>query len=221
MVGTANVTGTAPAAPAVSGVDFTEYRVNGGAWTKGNSVTVSALGAQTVDYRSADKAGNVETAKSVAFTIKEKTVTPDRHPDCDPEHAGGHAGPDPGADGHAGARAQAVGLADQAQQDDGREVREERAEAPCHVHGRHAGRGHGHGLEQGPQGPQAQVRDAGQGHGQAARPASANVTLKPTKAMQRALAKIKQSVKVTVTLTVKPAGQPAIKATLNVTLARR
>ena len=55
-------------------MDYTEYRVNGGAWTKGTSVTVSALGAHTVEFRSADKAGNVETAKSVAFSIKEKTV---------------------------------------------------------------------------------------------------------------------------------------------------
>ena len=64
-------------------MDYTEYRVNGGAWTKGTTVTVSAVGAYAVEYRSADKAGNVETAKSVAFSIKAKvtpTPTADRRP---------------------------------------------------------------------------------------------------------------------------------------------
>ena len=142
MVGTANVTGTAPAAPAVSGVDYTEYRVNGGAWTKGTSVTVSALGAQAVEYRSADKAGNVETAKSVAFTIKEKTVTARADPDGDPD--------DPRRRHDAGCRPRcrrprrrpkpkpSFKLAKPGQ-DDGRQVRQERAEAPCHVHGAMSG----------------------------------------------------------------------------------
>ena len=56
-------------------MDYTESRVDGGAWGKGTSVTVSAPGAHTVEYRSADKAGNVETAKSVGFSI-EQAVTP-------------------------------------------------------------------------------------------------------------------------------------------------
>ncbi len=68
--------GTAAVAPAqASGVDYTESRVDGGAWGKGPSVTVSAPGAHTVEFRSADKAGNVETAKSVGFSI-EQAVTP-------------------------------------------------------------------------------------------------------------------------------------------------
>ena len=59
-----------------SGVDFTEYRVNGGAWAKPTRrrspfpVTVATEGEHTVEYRSADKAGNVEAAKSVAFGIE-------------------------------------------------------------------------------------------------------------------------------------------------------
>ena len=65
MVGTAAV-----AAGGGSGVDFTEYRVNGGAWAKGTQVTVSGEGDHTVDYRSADKAGNLEALKSIAFGIK-------------------------------------------------------------------------------------------------------------------------------------------------------
>ena len=47
------------------------------------------------------------------------------------------------------------------------------------------------------------------------------ITLKPTKAMERALAKVKKSVKVTVTVTVKPAGQPAVKATAERHLPRK
>ena len=111
MVGTANVTGSAPAVPAISGVDYTEYRVNGGAWTKGNSVTVSAVGAYAVEYRSADKAGNVETAKSVAFSIKEKVdarrPTPTATPTATTRRR--DAGRRPaGADGHPRPGAQAV-----------------------------------------------------------------------------------------------------------------
>ena len=59
---------------AVSGVATTEYNVDGGAWTTGTSVTLSlpkrhkraglAAGAHTVQYRSIDKAGNVESIKS-------------------------------------------------------------------------------------------------------------------------------------------------------------
>ena len=78
MVGTATVT-PAPTAEQPSGVDFTEYKVNDGAWTKATNtagsnpfaseVTVEAEGQHTVQFRSTDKAGNVETAKSVAFGI--------------------------------------------------------------------------------------------------------------------------------------------------------
>ena len=50
-------------------VDFTEYRVGGGAWTEGASVTVSRQGETTVEYQSADIAGNVEAAKSCVVKI--------------------------------------------------------------------------------------------------------------------------------------------------------
>ena len=66
-----------------SGVDFTEYRVKtgdaqgdwvrktntGGANPFASQVTVSAEGQHTVEYRSVDKAGNVEATKTVAFGI--------------------------------------------------------------------------------------------------------------------------------------------------------
>ena len=68
-----------PAGEQPSGVDFTEYKVNDGAWTKATNaaganpfaseVLVEAEGQHTVQFRSTDKAGNVETAKSVAFGI--------------------------------------------------------------------------------------------------------------------------------------------------------
>ncbi|MBE2317691.1 PKD domain-containing protein [Solirubrobacter sp. CPCC 204708] len=74
MVGTATV-----GAGAGSGVDFTEYRVNGGAWTRAantagaspfaSQALVSAEGEHTVEFRSGDKAGNLEAAKSIAFGI--------------------------------------------------------------------------------------------------------------------------------------------------------
>ena len=53
-----------------SGVEATEYRVDGGAWTGyTGAFSVSGLGAHRVDYRSSDVAGNLENAKEIAFTI--------------------------------------------------------------------------------------------------------------------------------------------------------
>ena len=57
----------------LSGVDVTEYSLDGGAhWTTGPSVTVLASsgdGTTTITYRSRDLAGNVELAKSTSVTI--------------------------------------------------------------------------------------------------------------------------------------------------------
>ena len=52
-----------------SGVSYTEYALNGGTWTHGTSVTVSAAGTSTVSHRSADNAGNLEAAKSCGVRI--------------------------------------------------------------------------------------------------------------------------------------------------------
>ena len=66
-----------------SGVDYTEYRVKtgdaqgdwvrkantGGANPFASTFQITAEGSHTVEYRSVDKAGNAETAKSVAFSI--------------------------------------------------------------------------------------------------------------------------------------------------------
>ena len=84
MVGMANVIGTAPAVPAISGVDYTEYRVNNGAWTEGNTVTVSAVGAYAIEYRSADKAGNVRRpsrSPSPSRRRSPRPTDPRRRPD--------------------------------------------------------------------------------------------------------------------------------------------
>ena len=59
--------------PNASGVDYTEYNVNGDGWTEYDGFmppTFSDDGDYTVEYRSADVAGNVEDAKSVEFSIE-------------------------------------------------------------------------------------------------------------------------------------------------------
>jgi cytochrome c len=62
-----------------SGVAYTEYALDGGAWTKGTSCAVAGEGPHTVLYRSADAAGNVEADKTLAFgidTVKPTTKAP-------------------------------------------------------------------------------------------------------------------------------------------------
>jgi plastocyanin len=83
MIATVDVTEGGGSTVPGSGVDYTEYRVNGGAWTKNtNTGTASpfvttfkaeADGDYAIDYRSADKAGNVEATKSVSFKIQKPT----------------------------------------------------------------------------------------------------------------------------------------------------
>ncbi|WP_139984529.1 ThuA domain-containing protein [Nocardioides litoris] len=59
-----------------SGIASTEYRIAGGSWTPytGTAVAVTGEGERTVEFRSTDKAGNVETAKSQV--VKVDTVLP-------------------------------------------------------------------------------------------------------------------------------------------------
>lgn len=53
-----------------AGVDYTEYRINAGAWTKVTQpVTLTATGTHAVEYRTVDKMGNVETAQSQTVRI--------------------------------------------------------------------------------------------------------------------------------------------------------
>ena len=63
-----------------AGVDRSEYRVDGGAWTPyAAPFPVTAPGPHTVEFRSTDKRGNVESARSVSFNTY----------DLDTETAGG------------------------------------------------------------------------------------------------------------------------------------
>jgi Bacterial Ig domain len=68
-----------------SGVNVTEYSVDGGSYTVGNTVTIPAPadgsndGAHTIAYFSADNAGNVEQVKSATVLID---ATPPACPSC-------------------------------------------------------------------------------------------------------------------------------------------
>jgi cytochrome c len=67
---TAPVTVTLAATDDDSGVDKTEYSVDGGAWTAYTApFPVSGDAAHQVQYRSVDKAGNTEEAKSLTISI--------------------------------------------------------------------------------------------------------------------------------------------------------
>jgi hypothetical protein len=68
---TTDVSITATASDATSGLSVTEYRVNGGAWTAGSVVTLSSDGSHVVDFRAIDKAGLV--------TQSSQTVKIDKH----------------------------------------------------------------------------------------------------------------------------------------------
>ncbi len=74
-VGAVNVTLTA--SDVTSGVASTTYRVDGGAWTPyASTFTVSSAGAHTVQFASTDNAGNVESTRSVVFTIATSADVP-------------------------------------------------------------------------------------------------------------------------------------------------
>lgn len=52
-----------------SGVTKTEYRIDGGSWTSGDTLTIANDGVHTVTYRSTDAAGNVEADRSCQVKI--------------------------------------------------------------------------------------------------------------------------------------------------------
>jgi hypothetical protein len=62
-----------------SGVASTRWQLDGGAWTTGTSITVTAPGSgwasHTISYYSTDNAGNVETTRSVTFRVTVYDVT--------------------------------------------------------------------------------------------------------------------------------------------------
>ena len=51
------------------GVDYVEYSVDGGVWTKGYYPTLVTDGAHSVDYRAVDLAGNVEDAQTMTAKV--------------------------------------------------------------------------------------------------------------------------------------------------------
>lgn len=66
----------------LSGVARTEYRLNGGEWkTYSGGVTVTNEGATVLEYRSVDRAGNVEAAHSQTFHIDKSAPTLNVVPD--------------------------------------------------------------------------------------------------------------------------------------------
>ena len=69
---TSDVTVTLTATDSGSGVNYTMYKVDGGSWTTYSATpfVVSGNGEHTVAFYSVDIAGNIETEKSVVFTIE-------------------------------------------------------------------------------------------------------------------------------------------------------
>jgi hypothetical protein len=69
---TTDVTVTLSATDSGSGVDFTMYKIDDGAWTTyiATPFVVSGNGEHTVAFYSVDIAGNIEAEKSVTFTIE-------------------------------------------------------------------------------------------------------------------------------------------------------
>ncbi len=66
---TSAVTATASASDSISGIASTEYRVDGGAWTSGTSVTVSGDGTHTIQFRTTNNAGLTTTGNTANVKI--------------------------------------------------------------------------------------------------------------------------------------------------------
>ena len=77
-----------------SGVDKVEYKVDGGAFaTYSAPVAITTDGTHTVEYRSTDKAGNVEATKSLTVKVDKAapTTTATLEPATSPTARSGHA----------------------------------------------------------------------------------------------------------------------------------
>ncbi|SDX96346.1 hypothetical protein [Thermoactinomyces sp. DSM 45892] len=70
-----NVTISLSASDDKSGIEKTEYRVNGKAWTPYQKFTLYALKTNTVEYRSVDRNGNIEQTKSFEIKIDKTKPT--------------------------------------------------------------------------------------------------------------------------------------------------
>jgi hypothetical protein len=60
-----------------SGVDFIEYRIDGGAWQTGDTFVISTNGMHTIDYRATDNVGNVEDPNSFDIDMDQDGPTID------------------------------------------------------------------------------------------------------------------------------------------------
>ena len=59
-----------------SGIASTRYRLDGAVSSEGTTVAVSAIGTHTLEFWSADMAGNVETTRSAVFTLRAPRTVP-------------------------------------------------------------------------------------------------------------------------------------------------
>jgi hypothetical protein len=64
-----SVTLSLSASDALSGFAYSEYSLNGGAFTRASSLTISTPGTTTIGYCSADNAGNLDVAQSATVRI--------------------------------------------------------------------------------------------------------------------------------------------------------
>ena len=71
-----NVTLTGDDGATGSGVDRTEYKLNGGAFTPYTApIALTQIGTHTIEYRSVDKNNNVEAAKTVTYKVDKAAPT--------------------------------------------------------------------------------------------------------------------------------------------------
>ena len=80
------LTFTATPAPGGAPVAYTEYQIDGGAWTKGASLAVHTQGVVLIRYRSADTLGDVEQTRTCRVRIDSL------RPQVVARHASGPAG---------------------------------------------------------------------------------------------------------------------------------
>ncbi len=188
-------------------------------------MTLSDDAAYTVEYRSADKAGNVEAAKSVSFTIKAPVVEPSptatATATATPVTPGATATPTPTATPAPPApkptpsftltKPSKTTVAKFAKR--GIAIRAtctDTMSGPVTV------------TVDSKTKKALKLKSTTLAKGTLKCAAgNTTLTLKPSASVKRVLAKVKKSVKVTVTVSLKAAGQPAKKATLKVTLARK
>jgi len=56
-----------------NGCSSTQYRINGGAWTTGTTISITTEGNHTIEYNSTDNAGNVEATHTI-YAALDKTL---------------------------------------------------------------------------------------------------------------------------------------------------